>query len=122
MYAKALKLGFVALAMAVGFSAFSGTAQAQYPGYGGCYSGNGFSIGFGRGTGSPYAAGYASGYGRGYSGYAAYPVAPRTYYRAPVYHDTTHYDYHPGEHVRHGNHYHYQPGHYDLHRSGHWHD
>ena len=32
-----------------------------------------------------------------------------------VWHDTTHYDYHPGEWVRHGHHYHYIPGHYDLH-------
>lgn len=26
-----------------------------------------------------------------------------------------HYDYHPGQLVRHGNHYHYQPGHYHYH-------
>ncbi len=41
--------------------------------------------------------------------------------RYPRYHDTSHYDYHPGGFQRHGNHYHYVPGHYDFHRSGHWH-
>ena len=43
-----------------------------------------------------------------------YPRVHRTW------HDTSHFDYHPGEYVRHGNHFHYQPGHYDLHRTGHW--
>ncbi len=37
-----------------------------------------------------------------------------------VWHDTSHYDYHPGEYVRHGNHYDYIPGHWDYHRTGHW--
>ncbi len=37
-----------------------------------------------------------------------------------VWHDTSHYDYHPGEFVRHRNHYHYVPGHYDYHETGHW--
>ncbi len=37
-----------------------------------------------------------------------------------VWHDTSHYDYHPTTVVPHGNHYHVQPGHYDLHRSGHY--
>jgi len=37
-----------------------------------------------------------------------------------TWHNTSHYDYHPGQYVRHGNHFDYQPGHYDLHRTGHW--
>ncbi len=37
-----------------------------------------------------------------------------------TWHDTSHYDYHPGGYVRHRNHYHYMPGHYDFHREGHW--
>jgi hypothetical protein len=37
-----------------------------------------------------------------------------------VWHDTGHYDYHPGGLVRHRNHYHYEPGHYDYHDTGHW--
>ena len=41
--------------------------------------------------------------------------------RYPRWHDTTHWDYHPGGFHRHGNHFHYVPGHYHLHRSGHWH-
>ena len=36
------------------------------------------------------------------------------------WHDTTHWDYHPGYVVPHGNHYDYVPGHYHLHRDGHW--
>jgi hypothetical protein len=54
----------------------------------------------------------------GYPIYAS-PLVPR--YRPPVYHDTTHFDYHPPTVYRHGSHYHVVPGHYDLHRSGHWH-
>jgi hypothetical protein len=46
-------------------------------------------------------------------GYGCYP-------RHSHWHDTTHYDYHPGEFVRHRGHYHYNPGHYDLHVDGHW--
>ncbi len=48
----------------------------------------------------------------------AQPVVPL--YRAPVYHDTTHFDYHPPTVIRHRNHFHVAPGHYDLHRSGHF--
>ncbi|QDV52501.1 hypothetical protein [Gimesia fumaroli] len=52
----------------------------------------------------------------------------RNYTRTPQYygrrhsfwHDTSHYDYHPGQFYRHGNHFHYQPGHYDYHQTGHW--
>lgn len=40
--------------------------------------------------------------------------------RDHVWHDTTHLDWHPGEHVRHYNHYHYVPGHWDVHYDGHW--
>lgn len=41
--------------------------------------------------------------------------------RPPVWHDTTHLDYHPGGLVPHRNHFHYVPGHYDVHRTGHYH-
>lgn len=44
--------------------------------------------------------------------------------RSPIlhnsWHNTSHYDYHPGQFTRHRNHFHYQPGHYDWHRTGHW--
>lgn len=36
------------------------------------------------------------------------------------WHNTSHYDWHPGYYRRHRNHYHYMPGHYDYHRTGHW--
>lgn len=50
---------------------------------------------------------------RGYSSYG---------YRSarPVWHDTTHLDYHAPSVVRHGSHYHVVPGHYDVHRTGHY--
>ena len=50
------------------------------------------------------------------------PVYPRyNVYRAPVWHDNTHLDWHGPTIRRHGNHLHIQRGHYDVHRSGHWH-
>ncbi len=41
-------------------------------------------------------------------------------HRHRIWHDTSHYDYHPGGFERHRNHYHYVPGHYDFHQTGHW--
>jgi hypothetical protein len=37
------------------------------------------------------------------------------------WHNTSHWDYHPGSFQRHRNHFHYVPGHYDYHQTGHWH-
>lgn len=56
--------------------------------------------------GGPYSYGRSTGY-RGYS--------------HSRYHDTSHYDYHPGYYQRHYDHYDYVPGHYHYHRSGHYH-
>lgn len=42
-------------------------------------------------------------------------------HRYPRWHDTSHYDYHPGGWQRHYDHYDYVPGHYHWHRDGHWH-
>lgn len=39
----------------------------------------------------------------------------------PTWHDTSHFDYHPGYVVPHGNHLDFVPGHYDFHPSGHYH-
>ncbi len=81
----------------------------------------GVRITFGSGHGY-----YGNSYhGHGYhGGYNAHPYSYRSYGYAPVrhntWHDTSHYDYHPGGFVRHRNHYDYVPGHYDYHRSGHW--
>jgi len=65
---------------------------------------------------SYYSRGYQPSY---YGGYRSSNFG--NYNRYPVYHDTSHYDYHPGGFVPHGNHYHYQPGHYDYHQTGHYH-
>ena len=64
--------------------------------------------------GRDYYGGYRTArYGYGYGGGDCYGGRS-------VWHDTSHYDYHPGEVVRHRNHYHYVPGHYDFHETGHW--
>ena len=68
---------------------------------------------FSFGTGGGY-YGHNHGWG-GYDGYHG-----RRGRRGRVWHDTSHYDYHPGGFQRHRNHYHYVPGHYDFHRDGHW--
>ena len=52
----------------------------------------------------------------GCGGFGGYP-APSY----PTYHNTSHYDYHPGGFQQHGNHFHYVPGHYDFHQTGHYH-
>jgi hypothetical protein len=39
----------------------------------------------------------------------------------PSWHDTSHFDYHPGYFAPHGNHFHYVPGHYHFHQTGHYH-
>ena len=60
--------------------------------------------------------------GCGYGGYGGYGYSAYS----PVinhgwYHNTGHFDYHPGGFVPHGNHFDYVPGHYDWHNTGHWH-
>ncbi len=90
---------------------------------------------------SQYSPGYATGYGygqyapvRSYYGYHdGYYAQPRVSYYggggghhggyhggAHSWHDTSHYDYHPGGFVPHYDHYDYVPGHYDYHEEGHW--
>ena len=61
---------------------------------------------------------------RPYSNQSVYGQFGRQNYHSPSvgrWHDTTHFDYHPGSFQRHRNHFHYVPGHYDIHRSGHRH-
>jgi hypothetical protein len=57
------------------------------------------------------------GFGGSYGGF----YGSTSLYRPRVYHDTSHFDYHPTTVYRHRNHYHVQPGHYDWHQDGHWH-
>ncbi len=55
-------------------------------------------------------------------GFRANTSYRRTFY-APsrnVWHNTSHFDYHPGRYVPHRNHIDYVPGHFDYHRTGHW--
>ncbi len=69
---------------------------------------------------APWGFGIQIGPRYGYSGghYGGY--GHRSHRGHYDWHDTSHYDYHPGGFQRHNNHYHYVPGHYDYHRSGHW--
>ena len=78
-------------------------------GGGGHHGHGGFGISINRGYGNHFGHGY---HNVGYGGFHSY--------RRPVWHDTTHLDYHGPSLQRHGNHYDYVPGHYDVHRSGHW--
>jgi hypothetical protein len=93
-------IGAAIVAAVLGFTA-TANAHDHFDGYNGGYGGYNGSYG---------------GYGAGYGGYGYGPQ-----YSAPRWHDTSHFDYHPGTFYQHGNHFHYQPGHYDFHRTGHWH-
>ncbi|TWU24106.1 hypothetical protein Pla52o_20300 [Novipirellula galeiformis] len=77
---------------------------------------HGYHRGHHHGYHSSYTPRYRSSYRSGYGGYGHYGHG----YRGS-YHDTSHYDWHPTQVIRHGNHWDIQPGHYDYHRSGHWH-
>ena len=106
MLNKKMLLPAIALGIAFTF-AFSGEAKAQW--------GNGCGYGFQGQIGHvpPITRSY---WGAGYRSYL-----PNYGYRAPVFHDTSHLDYHPPQVIRHRRHFHVQPGHYHLHRTGHWH-
>ena len=98
-------LGIVAV---IGLSIGAATASAQGHGRHGWHGGGPtYSSGY-RTYGGRY-AGYTRGYGYG-SGYRG----------GSGWHDTSHYDYHPGSFRRHRGHFDYVPGHYDYHRSGHF--
>jgi hypothetical protein len=86
----------------------SANSSAEARDYGFHISGPGYHVDLGR----PHAR--TAYFGSYYGGYdSCYPSRG-------VWHDTGHYDYHPGEYVRHRGHYHYEPGHYDYHSDGHW--
>lgn len=97
----------------VALSAFSAPATAD--GFGLRVAGRGYLVDIGRGHyGAPYYDGYRSyKVGYGYGGHGCHGDRG-------VWHDTSHYDYHPGEFVRHRDHFDYVPGHYDFHETGHW--
>ena len=90
----------------------SAPAPAKADGLGFHISGPGYHVDFGRPHHRHvYYTNYYGDYGSYYDHY---------YGGGSVWHDTSHWDYHPGEFVRHRNHYHYVPGHYDFHEDGHW--
>ncbi|MGD9856266.1 MAG: hypothetical protein AB7U20_15080 [Planctomycetaceae bacterium] len=90
------------LMLAGSTAANAGGVHVQIGGYGG----------FGR-------SGYYGGHGI-YSGQRIYGGYGYGYRNPVIWHDTSHFDYHPGQYVPHGNHFHYQPGHYDFHQTGHF--
>jgi hypothetical protein len=109
---KTLTLAIVAFAAIALVAVDAGTAAADGvsvriggSGYG-CYGDSYY----------PYNTYYGRGYGTRYGWYGNY--YPRL--GRHTWHDTSHYDYHPGEFVRHYDHYHYEPGHWDFHEDGHW--
>lgn len=73
-------------------------------------------------VGNPHGGWYRGSYGNPYGYYGGYHnVYSHGYWGGNhSWHDTSHYDYHPGGFERHYNHYHYVPGHYDFHQEGHW--
>ena len=114
-----MKRWILAFVTVFGLAVLASTASAQ--GYGRYGYAGGYNC-------APYAYGgynYGPGVGLYNSGYRglnlSYGGLNFSYGYQPQWHDTTHWDYHPGYLQRHGNHFHVVPGHYDLHRSGHWH-
>jgi hypothetical protein len=73
-------------------------------------------------VGNPHGGWYGGSYRSYYGGHGIHHRAYSQGHldRGHSWHDTSHYDYHPGGFVRHRNHYHYVPGHYDYHQTGHW--
>ncbi|MEO8271724.1 MAG: hypothetical protein ABI557_18520 [Aureliella sp.] len=104
------------LSAAVALGAFSmgaSEASAQWGHHGrhhGVQHGGHHGVQHGGYNARPGYSSYYSG-GLGYGG--GYQV------RRPVYHDTTHLDYHAPSLQRHGFHYHVVPEHYDVHHTGH---
>ena len=91
-----MKRALLIIAVLAAALAFAAPAEAGH----GCYSGiwnHGHVV---HGVHSPYVVGY--------------PAIHSTW------HDTSHYDWHPGRFVWHGNHFDYIPGHWDYHQTGHW--
>jgi hypothetical protein len=84
-----------------------GSRSGHYSYNRGFYGGYGPRISFYSGRGLPGVY-----YGRSHHGHHGHGHA--------YWHDTSHYDFHPGGYERHYDHYHYVPSHYDWHQDGHW--
>jgi hypothetical protein len=91
-----------------------GSRNASADGFSIQVAGPGYSLYSGR-SNYPYNTYYGSRYGSYYGGHGRhFPRGGHTW------HDTSHWDYHPGGFVRHYDHYDYVPGHWDFHQEGHW--
>jgi hypothetical protein len=77
---------------------------------------SGISVQFG--SGAPHFHGFY-GQRRQFRNFGLYGV--RSGWSNSWYHQSGHWDYHPGGVVRHRNHFDYIPGHYDWHDTSHWH-
>jgi hypothetical protein len=98
-------------ALAIGVSVIAST-PADAAGFGIYVGGSGYGYSIGAGNGCY--GGYRTAY---YPSTAVYGGWDSDH----EWHDTSHFDYHPGRFVRHRNHFHYEPGHYDYHETGHLH-
>ena len=93
-------------------------------GGGGLHGGVSLQIGGLRGSSFGYSSAFAGtqAYSSGYvNPYSSFGYTAGRYVAPPVYHDTTHLDFHPATIIRHGTHFHVAPPHYDVHHSGHYH-
>jgi hypothetical protein len=113
-------LSFAALAALTLVAADANPARAghPFPGFGLHFGGRNVHFDVGNPHGNAY---------RQPAPYRAVPpyYPPQHYaaYRGGYHydwHDTSHYDYHPPQIVRHGNHFDYLEGHYDFHPEGHY--
>lgn len=104
-----------ALTLIVGMLFLLGGGSAAWADNG---HGRGHGHGGGHGHGHSHHHHGHGGYGYGYGNVNPYRYGG--FYRGPVWHDTTHYDYHAPSLPYHRGHYDYIPGHYHLHRGGHW--
>jgi len=107
-------LGIVVAVVAVSFASVSSEARADHRS---CRSSSRSYGHYSHSYSRPSISVNVGGFGF-YSGRSSYGSC---YSPSPVWHDTSHYDYHPTQVIPHRNHYHVVPGHYDYHRSGHWH-
>lgn len=113
---KIIAFAFVAALALVSSNTQEARAQGVHLGLGGVH------VDIGRPHGGHYGRqSYRSYYnGGGYShgdGYGGGWGGNRGHYD---WHDTSHYDFHPGGYQRHYDHYDYVPAHYDYHSQGHY--
>jgi hypothetical protein len=122
-----MKRCLLLIAAMVCLAAGAGAAEAGHGIVGGVYG----RVGYGRAS-NPSHYSYNRGFYGGPRVYSSYGSRglPGIYYGrhgqghhghgGHYWHDTSHFDYHPGGFVPHYDHYDYIPPHYDWHQEGHW--